>query len=255
VVGLINIQYAIKDGLLFVLEVNPRASRTVPFVSKATGVPLAKIALKLMLGGRLADFKLEKMKEMPYIAVKEAVLPFSKFPGADTILTPEMKSTGEVMGIAEHFGESFFKAETAAGDPLPVGGTIFLSINQQSKEALLHEMKLLNELGYTLVATEGTARFLNGHGIPCRRVFKVSEGRPNIVDLIKNGEIDLIINTPTGKIPKHDAFTIRQAALRYRMPIITTISAAKAAVQGLIEIKKKKDITVKSIQEYHAEVR
>jgi len=255
VVGLINIQYAIKDGLLFVLEVNPRASRTVPFVSKATGVPLAKIALKLMLGGRLADFKLEKMKEMPYIAVKEAVLPFSKFPGADTILTPEMKSTGEVMGIAEHFGESFFKAETAAGDPLPVGGTIFLSINQQSKEALLHEMKLLNELGYMLVATEGTARFLNGHGIPCRRVFKVSEGRPNIVDLIKNGEIDLIINTPTGKIPKHDAFTIRQAALRYRMPIITTISAAKAAVQGLIEIKKKKDITVKSIQEYHAEVR
>ncbi len=254
VVGLINIQFAIKDRELFVLEVNPRASRTVPFVSKATGVPLAKMAVKLMLGKKLKELGLIKMKEMPYISVKEAVLPFKKFPGVDTILSPEMKSTGEVMGIAPHFGEAFFKAEMAAGDPLPLSGTIFLSINPHSKEALLPEMKLLHELGFRMVATEGTALFLNNHGIPCERVFKVSEGRPNITDLIKNGEVNLIINTPTGKIPKYDAFSIRQAALRYRMPIITTVSAAKSAVQGLLEVRKGNDISVRTIQEYHAEV-
>jgi carbamoyl-phosphate synthase large subunit len=254
VVGLINIQFAIKDELLFVLEVNPRASRTVPFVSKATGVPLAKIAVKLMLGKKLGDFNLGAPRRMPYISVKEAVLPFSKFPGVDTILSPEMKSTGEVMGIAPGFGEAFFKAEMAAGDPLPLSGTIFLSINNQSKEALLGEMKLLHEIGFRMVATEGTALFLNGHGIPCERVLKVSEGRPNIIDLVKNGQIGLIINTPTGKIPKHDAFSIRQAAVRYRVPVITTISAAKAAVQGLVEVKSRKDVSVRSIQEYHAEV-
>ncbi|HDP80045.1 MAG TPA: carbamoyl phosphate synthase large subunit, partial [Spirochaetes bacterium] len=249
-----NIQFAIKDDLLFVLEVNPRASRTVPFVSKATGVPLAKIAAKLMMGKKLSEFGLSEMKKAPYICVKEAVLPFNKFPGADTILTPEMKSTGEVMGIAAHFGEAFYKAELAAGDPLPMEGTIFLSINQRSKEALLPEMKQLHESGYRLVATEGTARFMNDRGIACERVFKVSEGRPNITDLIKNGEIHLVVNTPTGKIPKHDAFTIRQSALRYRVPIITNISAAKAAVQGLLEVKKNRDITVRSLQEYHEEV-
>jgi carbamoyl-phosphate synthase large subunit len=255
VIGLINIQFAIKDGTLYVLEVNPRASRTVPFVSKATGVPLAKVAVKLMLGKRLKDFGLGRMKQMPFISVKEAVLPFNKFPGVDTILSPEMKSTGEVMGIAPHFGEAFFKAEMAAGDPLPLSGTIFLSINRQSKEALLPEMKLLHELGFRMVATEGTALFLNGHGIPCERIYKVSEGRPNITDLIKNGEVDLIINTPTGKIPKYDAFSIRQAALRYRMPIITTVSAAKSAVQGLMEVRKRNDVSVRTIQEYHAEVK
>ncbi len=254
VVGLINIQFAIRDNLLYVLEVNPRASRTVPFVSKATGVPLAKAAVKLMLGKTLAELGLVSMKDTPYISVKEAVLPFSKFPGVDTILTPEMKSTGEVMGIATHFGEAFYKAELAAGDPLPMEGTIFLSINDRSKEALLPEMKQLHESGYRLVATEGTALFLNRHGVPCERVFKVSEGRPNITDLIKNGEIGLVVNTPTGKIPKYDAFTIRQSALRHRVPIITNISAVKAAVQGLLEVKKNRDITVRSLQEYHKEV-
>ncbi|TAL39810.1 MAG: carbamoyl-phosphate synthase large subunit [Spirochaetes bacterium] len=253
VIGLINIQFAIKDSLLYVLEVNPRASRTVPFVSKATGIPLAKIAVRLMLGKKLADFKLVKMKETPYISVKEAVLPFNKFPGVDTLLSPEMKSTGEVMGIAAHFGEAFFKAEMAAGDLLPMEGTVFLSINPLSKEALLGDIRLLYDNGFRLVATEGTALYFNDNGIPCERVFKVSEGRPNIIDLIKNGEIDLIINTPTGKIPKHDAFTIRQAALRYHVPIITTISAAKAAVQGLLEVRKNGEITVRSLQEYHKE--
>ena len=254
VVGLLNIQFAIKDGTLYVLEVNPRASRTVPFVSKATGLPLAKIAAKLMLGRRLAEFGLEKRKAPSHISVKEAVLPFNKFPGTDTVLTPEMKSTGEVMGIAAHFGEAFYKAEMAAGETLPLEGAIFLSINPVSKESLLPEMRLLHEHGFRLVATEGTARFLNEHGIHCERVYKVSEGRPNIIDLVKNDEIDLIINTPTGKIPKHDAFSIRQAALRFRVPIITTIAGAKAAVQGLLEVKKNRDLSVRSIQEYHAEV-
>ncbi|MCU0844322.1 MAG: carbamoyl-phosphate synthase large subunit [Spirochaetes bacterium] len=254
VIGLLNIQFAIKDGSLYVLEVNPRASRTVPFVSKATGVPLAKIAAKLMLGRKLGEFGLHKRKPPAHISVKEAVLPFNKFPGTDTILTPEMKSTGEVMGIAAHFGEAFYKAEMAAGETLPLSGAIFLSINPLSKEALLPEMRLLHENGFRLVATEGTALFLNDHGIPCERVYKVSEGRPNIIDLVKNDEIDLIINTPTGKIPKHDAFSIRQAALRFRVPIITTIAGAKAAVQGLLEVRKNRNISVRSIQEYHAEV-
>ncbi len=253
VIGLINIQFAIKDGLLYVLEVNPRASRTVPFVSKAKGVPLAKIAVKLMLGKSLDDFNLGKIREIPYICVKEAVLPFNKFPGVDTLLSPEMKSTGEVMGIAAHFGEAFYKAELAAGDALPMKGTVFLSINPVSKDELLEDVRLLHGSGFRLVATEGTALYFNDHGIPCERVFKLSEGRPNIIDLIKNGEIHLIINTPTGKIPKYDAFTIRQAALRYHVPIITTISAAKAAVQGLLEVRKNREITVRSLQEYHKE--
>ncbi len=255
VMGLINIQFAIKGSDLYVLEVNPRGSRTVPFVSKTTGVPLAKIAVKIMLGRKLKDFGLTRMKEISYISVKEAVLPFSKFPGVDTILSPEMKSTGEVMGVAQHFGEAFFKAELAAGDELPVNGTVFLSINRRSKEELLEEIRLLHQNGFRLVATEGTAEFLNERGIECGRVYKVSEGRPNIVDLVKNGEIDLIINTPSGKIPKYDAFSIRQAALRYHIPIMTTVAAAKAAVRGLLEVRRNREISVKPIQDYHKEVR
>jgi carbamoyl-phosphate synthase large subunit len=254
VIGLINIQFAIKNGILYVLEVNPRASRTVPFVSKATGVPLAKIAVWIMLGKKLKDFGLIHMKKIPYVNVKEAVLPFNKFPGVDTLLSPEMRSTGEVMGIAAHFGEAFYKAELGAGDRLPLSGTIFLSINQRSKEELLEEMRLLHKEGFKLIATEGTAAFLNEHGIPCERVFKVSEGRPNVVDIIKNKQVDLIINTPTGKRPKEDAYTIRQAAVRYRVPIITTLAAAKAAVQGIISMKKAGQFTVKPVQEYHKEV-
>ena len=256
VIGLINIQFAIKGEDLYVLEVNPRASRTVPFVSKTTGVPLARIAVKVMLGRKLKEFGLVgSLKKIPYISVKEAVLPFNKFPGVDTLLSPEMKSTGEVMGIARHFGEAFYKAELAAGDVLPLEGKLFLSINRRSKVELLEEMRALHqEGGFEFVATEGTAAFLNEHDIPCERVYKVSEGRPNIIDLVKNNEIDLIINTPTGKITRYDAFTIRQAAVRYHVPIITTISAAKAAVRGLIEVKRRNELSVRSIQEYHAEV-
>jgi carbamoyl-phosphate synthase large subunit len=207
-----------------------------------------------MLGKKLKEFGLIEMKKIPFVSVKEAVLPFRKFPGVDTILSPEMKSTGEVMGISSYFGESYYKAEMSAGDPLPKEGTIFFSINQKSKNELLEEMRMLHLNGFHLVATEGTADFLNSNNIPCDRIFKVSEKRPNIIDLVKNNGVDLIINTPTGQIPRYDAYTIRQAAVRYHIPIITTIAAAKAAIRGLLEVKKKGEISVKSIQEYHAEV-
>ncbi|MCP4130630.1 MAG: carbamoyl-phosphate synthase large subunit [bacterium] len=254
VIGLLNIQFAIKDNSLYVIEVNPRASRTVPFVSKTTGVPLAKIAAKIMLGKKLSDFGLDAMKQFPFISVKEAVLPFNKFPGVDTLLSPEMKSTGEVMGISENFGESFYKATLAAGDRLPLEGTVFLSINRQSKVSLLDEVRELHKNNFKLVGTEGTAEFFNNNDIPCEIVHKVREARPNVVDLVKNEEIDLIINTPAGKMSKDDAFHIRQAAVRYHIPIMTTISAAKAAIKGILEVKKNRGLSVKSIQEYHKEV-
>jgi len=254
VIGLLNIQYAIKEDDLYVIEVNPRASRTVPFVSKTTGVPLAKVAVKVMLGKKLKDLGLTAMKKFPYVSVKEAVLPFNKFPGVDTLLSPEMKSTGEVMGISMDFGESFYKAELAAGDRLPIDGCVFLSINRKSKEELLSEVRRLHESGFRLIGTEGTAQFYIDHDIPCERVFKVSEGRPNIVDMIKNEEVDLIINTPSGKISKDDAYYIRQAAVRYHIPIMTTIPAAKAAINGILTVKSRKDLSVKAIQEYHKEV-
>lgn len=255
VVGLLNIQFAIKDNSLYVIEVNPRASRTVPFVSKTLGIALAKAAMKVMTGVKLKDLGLLEMKKFPFVSVKEAVLPFRKFPGVDTLLSPEMKSTGEVMGISKDFGESFYKAELAAGDRLPVSGTVFLSINRRSKDELLEEVKSLHENGFKLVATEGTAQFYSDRGIPCERVFKVSEGRPHIVDLVKNEEIDLIINTPTGKFSKDDAFIIRQTAVRYGVPIMTTIQAAKASIRGMLEVKNKNfDVFLKPIQEYHKEV-
>jgi carbamoyl-phosphate synthase large subunit len=255
VIGLLNIQFAIKDEELYVIEVNPRASRTVPFVSKTTGVPLAKIAMKVMTGMKLKELGLTAMKKFPFISVKEAVLPFKRFPGVDTLLSPEMKSTGEVMGISMNFGESFYKAELAAGDRLPIKGTVFLSINRRSKDELLEDVRSLHKEGFSLVATEGTAVYYAEHGIPCSMIHKVSEGRPNIVDLVKNKGVALIINTPTGRVSKDDAYTIRQAAVRYGVPIMTTISAAKASIRGMLEIKKSSGaVNVKPIQEYHREV-
>jgi carbamoyl-phosphate synthase large subunit len=191
----------------------------------------------------------------PYISVKEAVLPFNKFPGVDTILTPEMKSTGEVMGIAGDFAEAFYKAEMASGSTLPSKGTIFISINEKSKKELLDDVLLLSKAGFRLVATEGTADFYAAHGIHCDRIKKVHAGRPNIIDLVKNEEVGLIINTPSGKIPQHDAYTIRQTAVRYSIPIMTTLPAARAAIKGLLEMKKHRELSIRSIQEYHAEVR
>jgi carbamoyl-phosphate synthase large subunit len=249
--GLINIQFAIKSEKLYVLEVNPRASRTVPFVSKAKGVPLAKIAVKVMLGHKLKEFGLNERKEIKYMCIKEAVLPFNKFQGADIVLGPEMRSTGEVMGIAKDFAEAFYKATLAAGDKLPMSGKIFISFNDSTKEALLPDVRLLVQSGYTLVGTEGTAAFLKEKGLSCDIVHKVSEGRPNIVDLIKNGDIQMIFNTPVGKGPKEDQNAIRQAAIRYKLPLVTTVSAIHAAMQVLTRMQKNPEISVKSIQEYH----
>jgi carbamoyl-phosphate synthase large subunit len=253
--GLINIQFAIKGEKLFVLEVNPRASRTVPFVSKAKGIPLAKIAVKVMLGHKLKEFGLRDKKEIPYICVKEAVLPFNKFAGAEIVLGPEMRSTGEVMGIARDFGESFYKATLAAGDILPKKGMIFVSFNDNTKKLVLPEMKQLVDGGFSLVATEGTARYFSEKGIPCDKIYKVSEGRPNILDLVKNGDICLILNTPTGKGPRTDQNSIRQAAIRYHLPLVTTVSAIRAAVEGIVRMQKSGEVTVRSLQEYHAEVK
>ncbi|HOD14293.1 MAG TPA: carbamoyl-phosphate synthase large subunit [Spirochaetota bacterium] len=252
--GLLNIQYAIKDGKLYVIEVNPRASRTVPFVSKTTGVPLAKVAVRVMLGGRLADLGLTEMKKVPFVSVKEAVLPFNKFPGVDTLLSPEMKSTGEVMGISKNFGESYYKATLAAGDSLPVKGTVLISVNSRAREEILEGVRSLHEAGFRLMATEGTAQYYIELGIPCGQVHKVSEGRPNIIDLIKNNEVDMIINTPSGKISKDDSYLIRQAAVRYHVPYMTTVQAARAAIFGLLEIRRTGGIMIRPIQEYHKEV-
>ncbi|HOT44028.1 MAG TPA: carbamoyl-phosphate synthase large subunit [Spirochaetota bacterium] len=254
VIGLLNIQFAIKDNRLYVIEVNPRASRTVPFVSKTTGVPLAKMAVRVMLGKKLAEYGLTKMKKIPFVSVKEAVLPFNKFPGVDTLLSPEMKSTGEVMGISHNFGESFYKATLAAGDSLPLSGTVLLSISSRYRDELLHEVRSLHESGFKFIATEGTAQYYNELGIPCGQVHKVSEGRPNIIDLMKNKQIDMIINTPSGKVSKDDSYLIRQAGVRYHIPYMTTVQSARAAIRGLLEIKKNRDYAVRPIQEYHKEV-
>ena len=252
--GLLNIQYAIKNNKLYVIEVNPRASRTVPFVSKTTGIPLAKIAVKVMLGRMLTEFGLTAMKKVPFVSVKEAVLPFNKFPGVDTLLSPEMKSTGEVMGISGNFGESYYKATLAAGDALPLSGTVLLSVNSRSRGELLPEVRSLHDSGFRFIATEGTAQYYNEMGIPCGQVHKVSEGRPNIIDLMKNKEVDMIINTPAGKVSKDDSYLIRQAAVRYHIPYMTTVQAARAAIRGLLEVKQNMNIFVKPIQEYHKEV-
>lgn len=255
VVGLLNIQFAIKDNELFVLEVNPRASRTVPFVSKTTGDSMAKIALKVMLGKKLREMGFLEMKKFSYVSVKEAVLPFNKFPGVDILLSPEMKSTGEVMGISYNFGESFYKAELAAGDGLPSQGTIFFSINDRSKGELLNEVRKLHSAGFKILATKGTAKFYNEHNIPCEMVYKVNEGRPNVVDRIKDMDVQLIVNTPIGKMTRDDAYFIRQAAIRYHVPAVTTISAAKAAINGLLYVKEMGELSVRSIQEYYSEVK
>lgn len=254
VIGLLNIQYAIKDNELYIIEVNPRASRTVPFVSKTTGISLAKIAVKIMLGKKLKELGLHGMMKIPYVSVKEAVLPFNKFPGVDILLSPEMKSTGEVMGISYNFGESFYKAELAAGDRLPVKGTIFLSINDIHKQQLIEEVRNLEREGFKLIATKGTAKFYSDNNIKCEMVYKVNEGRPNIVDKIKDLDVDFIINTPLGKVTRDDAYSIRQAAIRYHVPAVTTLSAAKAAINGLLYVKKNRELSVKPIQEYYKEV-
>ena len=249
VIGLMNVQYAIKNDIIYVLEVNPRASRTVPFVSKATGVPWAKIASKVMVGKKLKELGIEKEVEISHVAVKESVFPFNRFPGVDPVLGPEMKSTGEVMGIDREFGLAFAKAEIAAGTILPLKGNVFISVKDRDKRAVVFIAKKLVDLGFKILATKGTAKVLEKNGIEVTTVQKVHEGRPNIVDLMKNKEIHLLINTPSGKKPKTDQISIRAYAVMNNIPIITTISGAQAAVNG-IESLIKKEVSVRSLQEY-----
>ncbi len=250
VVGLINIQYAIKDKIVYVLEVNPRASRTVPFVSKAIGIPLAKIATKVIMGKSLSELNVAMKREVQHTAVKEAVFPFIKFKGVDTILGPEMKSTGEVMGIDKDFGRAYAKSQMAADCSLPLTGAVFLSVRDKDKKPIVPIAKKLSHMGFKLVATHGTARMLSENNVPVTPVLKVIEGRPNIVDHIKSNEIQLVINTTGGKAAQEASYSIRRAALVHRVPYFTTLAGAMAATKA-IEALKSGNLDVKPIQEYY----
>ncbi|MBA3658415.1 MAG: carbamoyl-phosphate synthase large subunit [Gemmatimonadales bacterium] len=251
VVGLLNVQYAIKDGIVYVLEVNPRGSRTVPFVSKTTGVGLAGLAAAVMVGRTLEELGLHDDVLQPYVAVKEAVFPFSKLPGVDLILGPEMRSTGEVMGIADSFGMAFAKAQAAADGALPLEGAVFLTVNDHDKANVTPIARRFHALGFRLLATDGTARYLRARGIPAERVLKVYEGRPNGIDLLVSGRIQLLINTPLGKLTQRDDYAMRRAALQHRVPYTTTLSAASAACDAIIALRSRAG-EVRSLQEWHA---
>jgi carbamoyl-phosphate synthase large subunit len=249
--GLMNVQYAIKDNEIYVIEVNPRASRTVPFVGKATGVPWAKIAAKVMAGKTLAELGVTELPDPAHTSVKESVFPFTKFPGVDVILGPEMRSTGEVMGIDKTFPMAFAKSQIAAGTVLPTKGTVYISVRDADKEAAVPVAKTLAGLGFVLIATSGTHAALQRHGVPATRISKLAEGRPNIKDFIKNGTVQLIINTPTRKGPRTDEGKIRALAVLNKVPIVTTLTGASAAARA-IEALQRQDWEVKPLQEYFA---
>ncbi|MGH9816866.1 MAG: carbamoyl-phosphate synthase large subunit, partial [Candidatus Acidiferrales bacterium] len=260
VIGLMNVQYAVQRDKVFVLEVNPRASRTVPYVSKATNVPLAKVAARLMTGSKLREMRLPIMEHdgvaeiapSGFYAVKSPVFPFNKFRGVDTILGPEMRSTGEVMGIAADFGGAFAKAQLAAAPAagLPAKGTAFLSVCDRDKEEVIGLGRDLKAMGFHLLATRGTAAALRYHGVEAESVFKVNEGQPNIVDHVKSSKVDLIVNTPLGRESQYDEKSIRRAAIRYNVPCITTLAAARAAVEGIRTMQRRK-VEVASLQKVH----
>ncbi|MFQ5901077.1 MAG: carbamoyl-phosphate synthase large subunit, partial [Thermodesulfobacteriota bacterium] len=251
VIGLMNVQFAVRGEDVYIIEVNPRASRTVPFVSKAIGVPLAKLASRVMVGGRLKDMGLTEEIIPPYVSVKEAVFPFIKFSGVDTIMGPEMKSTGEVMGIDLDFGKAFAKAQFAAGNSLPLKGKVFISVRDEDKEPIFSAVERLYNLGFEIIATKGTAAYLKEHGIPIvQKVNKVLEGHPHIVDHVKDGDIAMVINTPLGARSQADSYSIRRTALVYNVPYFTTLAGARAAAQG-IEALLKEGLGVKSLQRYH----
>ena len=254
VVGLINVQYAVKDGVVYVLEVNPRASRTIPFVSKAIGVPLASIAARVMTGDTLDAIGFTEEVIPPYVSVKEAVFPFNKFREFDPILGPEMRSTGEVMGISDSFGSAFAKAQLAADNELPREGTVFITVNDADKPTVTPIARRLHELGFRILGTEGTVRFLRARGIPAVKILKIHEGRPNALDLMVNGEIHLLINTPLGKHAQQDDYSLRQAAIAHRVAYTTTISAASAACDAVISLRSRMP-AVRALQEWHALVR
>jgi carbamoyl-phosphate synthase large subunit len=236
-IGLINIQFAMKSGIVHVIEVNPRASRTVPFISKVIDVPLAKIAAQLAVGYKLKELNPNVKTSDGLIAVKKPVFPFNKFPKQSVFLSPEMKSTGEVIGFDEHLGGAYAKAESAAGNSLPIEGTFFISVNDSDKMNVIPLARDIKELGFKIIATDGTAQLLSENGISANPVYKVGEGRPNVVDAIKNGEVQMVINTPLGAQSRFDEYEIGRSSIRYRVPVITTISGAQAAVRGIRNIK------------------
>jgi carbamoyl-phosphate synthase large subunit len=248
--GLMNVQYALKDGEIYVLEVNPRASRTVPFVAKVVGKPIAKIASRIMAGESLKSFNL-KQEELGHVGVKEAVFPFARFPGVDTVLGPEMRSTGEVIGLDRKFDIAFAKSQLGGGTKVPTSGTVFVSVRDADKERILEAMKMLSGLGLKAVATAGTARYLEQHGIPAQKINKVSEGRPHVVDLIKNGGIQLVFNTTEGAQALADSRSLRRAALLHKVPYYTTLAGAVAAAEG-IKAYKGGDLEVRALQDYFA---
>jgi carbamoyl-phosphate synthase large subunit len=247
----------VQNGMVYVLEVNPRASRTVPYVSKATGAPLAKIAVGLMLGKRLRDFghltggRVSGVLPVPQFFVKSPVFPFNKFPGVDPALGPEMRSTGEVMGVGENFGEAFAKAQLSAGTPLPECGTVFISVNDRDKAAAVEVGRTLADFGFKLAATRGTAAVLRAAGLQTKTVLKVNEGRPNAVDLLKAGSIQLVIYTATGAHSFSDERAIRRTTVSHRVPCITTLSGARAAAEAVAS-RRRDPIRVWSLQEIHA---
>jgi carbamoyl-phosphate synthase large subunit len=236
VIGLMNVQYAVKDGDVYVLEVNPRASRTVPFVAKATGQPIAKFAARLMAGEALKSIGIKKTSKAKHVAVKEAVFPFARFPGVDVILGPEMRSTGEVMGLDADFGRAFAKSQLGVGSKVPVEGVVFVSVKDQDKSAMVKPVKRLVDLGFRVVATGGTADYLHRHGIAAQRVNKVLEGRPHIVDLMKDGKVQLVFNTVDGASALTDSFTLRRTALMHKIAYYTTVAGAKASVEGIAAV-------------------
>jgi carbamoyl-phosphate synthase large subunit len=253
VVGLINVQYAIKNKVVYVLEVNPRASRTIPFVSKAIGVPLASYAARVMLGEKLENLGFVEEIAPPYVSVKEAVFPFNKFPGTDPILGPEMRSTGEVMGISDSFGGAFAKSQIAASNGLPLSGTVLITVNDSDKPTVTPIARRFHEMGFKILATQGTARYLRGRGVPSSVVLKVHEGRPNCYDKLVNGDVQLLINTPLGKHSQIDDYRLRQGAIVHRVSYTTTMSAASAASDAILALKSR-EASVRSLQEWQSQI-
>jgi carbamoyl-phosphate synthase large subunit len=252
VVGLMNIQYAIYDDTVYILEANPRASRTVPLVSKVCNISMATIATQLLLGKKLSDFSLRN-RQIKHYGVKEAVFPFNMFPGIDPLLGPEMRSTGEVLGLADSYGMAFFKAQEATSTPLPTKGTVLITIADRDKDRITDVARNFSEMGFNILCTRGTKQYLADHGIESTLILKVHEGRPNIIDAIKNREIQLVVNTPAGRLSEYDDSYIRKDAIKYKIPYITTTSAARSSTQGIME-RQNAEYKVKSLQEYHEEI-
>jgi carbamoyl-phosphate synthase large subunit len=254
VVGLLNVQFAIREDVLHVIEANPRASRTVPFVSKAIGLPVAKLACRVLLGDRLADLDLPRDTTNGHVCVKEVVLPFDRFAGADSLLGPEMRSTGEVMGIARDFPTAFAKAQAAAGAQLPMDGTAFITVADGDKPAATGVATILHDLGFEIVATRGTAQAIRKMGIPAGTINKIGEGSPHVVDWIERGEVDLVINTPVGTGARVDGYEIRAAAIARGIPCITTMTGGMAAARAIVA-GRRGEPEVLSLQEIHADAR